>query len=84
MPVPKPPKPVDAVVVAGFVPKAPKAVDVPKVGAVFVPNPLKKEGADVVVVVPNALKPPKLKEDVVLALNVPKPELGLVWYQKWK
>lgn len=28
-----------------------------------------------VVVVPNALKPPKLKEDVVLALNVPKPEL---------
>lgn len=62
------------VVAVGFVPKAPKPVDVPKVGAVLVvPNPPKREGAEVVVVVPNPLKPPKPKEDVVVVPNVPNP-----------
>lgn len=75
IPVPNPPNPVVTLVVVDLLPKTPKPVGVPKfVGAVLVVlNPPNRLEADVVVVVPNPLKPPKLNVVVVAAPNPLKP-----------
>lgn len=75
LPVPNPPNPVGPLVVTGLLPNAPKPADVPKPveTALGVPNPPNRLGVDVVVVVPNPPKPPKLNVDVVAVPKPPKP-----------